>query len=259
MAKKRSKKSASKSRSGGLFFRAIGGLWRLISKALGSSIRFVFRSAGELDAEHQRDGFAFLLVIFSLISAAGTWFHLNNLIGRNIYASVFGAAGRLGWLIPLVFFYFAFRLFKSPDEGKSTARITVGIALLILSLAGLIHIFNGSIGTGQSAIRHGGGWIGYAVATPLVALLTTILTIPILLIILFFAILVITATPVSTVFAKLKVKLASNTASSPNKSPLNKIESKNGSKNKINSKLRRFTMLYHDENLKRLSKLVAFC
>ena len=202
MASRKSKKSRAS-----IFAKLagfVGAIWRLIAKALGSSVRFVFRSAAELDEAHQRDGLAFLFLIFGLISAAGTWFHLNNLIGRNIYASVFGAAGRLGWLIPLVFFYFAFRLFKSPDEGKSTARITVGIALLILSLAGLIHIFNGSIGTGQSAIRHGGGWIGYAVATPLVALLTTILTIPILLIILFFAILVITATPVSTVFAKLK-------------------------------------------------------
>ncbi|MEN9736317.1 MAG: hypothetical protein RL129_1027, partial [Actinomycetota bacterium] len=74
----------------------------------------------------------------------------------------------------------------------------------MFSLTGLAHIFNGSVGTGQTAIRHGGGWIGYGVATPMVALLTTILAIPILFIILFFAVLVITATPVSQVFAKVK-------------------------------------------------------
>jgi S-DNA-T family DNA segregation ATPase FtsK/SpoIIIE len=188
----------------GKFFGLLGAIWRLIAKALGSSIRFIFRASSELDEAHRRDGIAFLLLIAGLIAAAGTWFHLNNLVGHGIYAAVFGLAGRLGYLIPVVFIYFAFRLFKSPDEGRSTARITVGIVLLILSISGLVHIFNGSTGTGQTAIRHGGGWIGYGIATPMVALLTTILAIPILFIIFFFAILVITSTPVADVINKVR-------------------------------------------------------
>lgn len=189
------------------FFGLVGAIWRVIAKALGSSVRFIFRASTELDEAHQRDGFAFLFLIAGLISAAGTWFHLNNLVGHAIYAAVFGLAGRLGYLVPILFIYFAFRLFKSPDEGRSTARISIGVVLLTLSIAGLIHIFNGSTGTGQTAIRHGGGWIGYGVATPMVALLTTILAIPILIIILFFSILVITATPVSEVFSKIRIAL----------------------------------------------------
>lgn len=205
MAKKRSKKSASKSRSGGLFFRAIAGLWRLISKALGSSIRFVFRSAGELDAEHQRDGFAFLLVIFSLISAAGTWFHLNNIVGEIIRAATFGGFGRIAYVTPLLFLYFAFRLFRTPDESRATGRITIGTLVLLLTITGLAHIFNGSVGdTGKTAMQGGGGWLGYAVATPLVALMTTILAVPILLLLFFFGTLVVTATPVSRVIERIK-------------------------------------------------------
>ena len=202
MATSKSKKvSASIFRK---FFGLLGAIWRLISKALGSSVRFIFRASSELDEAHQRDGIAFILLIAGLISAAGTWFHLNNLVGHAIYSAVYGFAGRLGVIVPLIFIYFAFRLFKSPEEGKSTARISIGIFLLTISSSGLIHIFNGSTGTGQTAIRNGGGWIGYAVATPLVSLLTTILTIPILFIIFFFSLLVITATPVSEVFAKIK-------------------------------------------------------
>jgi S-DNA-T family DNA segregation ATPase FtsK/SpoIIIE len=53
-------------------------------------------------------------------------------------------------------------------------------------------------------MRHGGGWIGYAISTPLVALLTSLLTIPILILIFGFGLLVITATPVSTVWAFIK-------------------------------------------------------
>ena len=47
--------------------------------------------------------------------------------------------------------------------------------------------------------REGGGWIGYGVSTPLVALVTDVLAIPILILIFFFSILVITATPFSVV------------------------------------------------------------
>ena len=198
------KKNKSRSSIIGKFFGLLGAIWRIVAKAFGSSVRFIFRASSELDEAHQRDGIAFLFLIVGLISAAGAWFHLNNFIGHGIYAAIYGVAGRVGILVPLVLFYFAFRLFKAPDEGKSTARITIGVLFLILSVTGLVHIFNGSTGTGESAIRHGGGWIGYGVATPLVSLLTTILAIPILFLILIFSLLVITATPVSEVFAKIK-------------------------------------------------------
>ena len=53
--------------------------------------------------------------------------------------------------------------------------------------------------TGATAMREGGGWIGYGISRPLVALVTDLLAIPILLLVMFFSILVITATPFSTV------------------------------------------------------------
>ncbi len=206
MAAKKSRKSASKSKNsiiGGLFAGLLA-IWRLIAKALGSAIRFVFRGAKDLDPVHQRDGFAFLIFILGLISAAGVWFNLHNFVGRGIYAGVYGVAGRLGFIAPIIFIYFAFRLFRTPEEGRATGRITVGTIVLLLSVTGLLNIFNGSTGTGESAIRHGGGWIGYGVSTPLVALVTNILAIPILLIFLFFGLLVVTATPFSQVLNRIK-------------------------------------------------------
>ena len=50
-------------------------------------------------------------------------------------------------------------------------------------------------------MRHGGGWIGYGVSKPLVALVTSILAVPILLILFLFGTLVITKTPVSKLFS----------------------------------------------------------
>jgi S-DNA-T family DNA segregation ATPase FtsK/SpoIIIE len=146
---------------------------------------------------------AFLIFILGLISAAGTWFSLDNAVGHGIYAVAIGLIGRLGFVTPIIFIYFAFRLFKAPDDSRATGRIIVGTSVLLISITGLLHILNGSSGTGQTAIRNGGGWIGYGISTPLVALVTTILAIPILLILLFFGILVITATPVSKVFGRI--------------------------------------------------------
>ena len=202
MAAKR-KASTKKSAAANGAARGIGALWKFFAKTLGSSIRFIFRGAQDLDPAHQRDGLAFIVFILGLISAAGVWFSLDNVVGHGIYAAVFGLIGRLGFITPIIFIYFAFRLFRAPDDSKATGRIIVGTFVLLISITGLLHILNGSSGTGQTAIRNGGGWIGYGISTPLVALVTIILAIPILLILLFFGILVITATPVSKVFGRI--------------------------------------------------------
>ena len=199
----RKKASSKKSAAANGAARGIGAIWKFIAKTLGSSVRFIFRGAQDLDPAHQRDGIAFLVFILGLISAAGVWFSLDNIVGHGIYAAIFGLVGRLGIIAPIIFIYFAFRLFRTPDDSKATGRIIIGTFVLLISITGLLHIFNGSSGTGETAMRHGGGWIGYAISTPLVALVTTILAIPILLIFLFFGILVITATPVSKVFARI--------------------------------------------------------
>jgi S-DNA-T family DNA segregation ATPase FtsK/SpoIIIE len=189
----------------GAFSRVLLGLWRILAKSFGSSVRFVFRGAKELDPAHQRDGIAFLILIFSLVSAAGTWFHLNNFVGRELRSILFGGVGRLAYLVPVILVYFAVRLFKSPDEGAATGRITIGTIFLLLTSSGLIHIFNGSVGdTGKSSMQGGGGWLGYGVSTPLVALTTNILAVPILLLIFFFGLLVVTATPFSRIIDCIK-------------------------------------------------------
>ena len=199
----RRKASSKKSAAANGAARGVGAIWKFISKTLGSSVLFIFRGAQDLDPAHQRDGIAFLIFILGLISAAGTWFSLDNAVGHGIYAVAIGLIGRLGFVTPIIFIYFAFRLFKAPDDSRATGRIIVGTSVLLISITGLLHILNGSSGTGQTAIRNGGGWIGYGISTPLVALVTTILAIPILLILLFFGILVITATPVSKVFGRI--------------------------------------------------------
>ncbi len=201
------KKSSARKGGGiaGSLARALGAIWRSFAKALGASIRFITRGAKDLDPEHQRDGLGLLLLIVALVAAATSWWHLDNWFGRASYSFFYGAVGRLAILTPLLFGYFALRLFRAPQDKAATGRITIGSLLLILSSTGLIHIINPtSINTGATAMREGGGWIGYGVSTPLVALVTDVLAIPILVLTLFFGALVITATPFSKIFEVIK-------------------------------------------------------
>jgi S-DNA-T family DNA segregation ATPase FtsK/SpoIIIE len=203
VAKKKSARKAS-----GLFSAigtGLGFLWSAIAKALGASIRFITRGAKDLEPEHRRDGIGLILLIVALIAAATSWMKLDNAFGRAAYAFFYGGFGRVAILTPILFGYFAFRLFRTPQDKGATGRITIGSLLLVLSSTGLIHILNpSSINTGATAMREGGGWIGYGVSTPLVALLTDMLAIPILILTLIFGALVITATPFSKVIDLFK-------------------------------------------------------
>jgi DNA segregation ATPase FtsK/SpoIIIE, S-DNA-T family len=200
---KRKKAKSKTGAVGGALGRGLASIWRFIAKSLGSGVRFVARGARDLDPAHQRDGIAFLILILALIATAGTWFHSDNVVGRAVYSVVYGGFGRVGFFAPLVLIYFAFRLFRVPEDSKATGRIIIGTLALLLSTTGLAHLLNGSVGTGATAMREGGGWLGYGVSTPLVTLLTSVLTYPVLFILFIFGVLVITATPVNEVFTRI--------------------------------------------------------
>jgi S-DNA-T family DNA segregation ATPase FtsK/SpoIIIE len=184
-------------------------VWHFIAKTLGSAIRFVARGARDLDPEHHRDGAALLVLLLSLAAFAGTWFRADNYVGRNLYSFFYGTFGRVGFMAPLVLLYFAVRLFRKPDDKHATGRITIGTLTLLVSATGLAHLLNGSLGainpTGATAIREGGGLLGYWVAKPLVALMTSLLAYPLLFVIFFFGLLIITGTPLSKVGIRIKV------------------------------------------------------
>jgi S-DNA-T family DNA segregation ATPase FtsK/SpoIIIE len=211
VAKKKrvTKKSSSK---GGLLSLLSSGLvtiWHLIAKSLGSSIRFVARGAKDLDPEHHRDGAALFLFLLSLVSVTGTWMRSDGLLGRNVYSLLAGAVGSVAVVIPVALIYFAIRIFRTPDDKQGTGRITVGLLILLVSATGLAHLFNGSLGSsnpqGATAIREGGGLLGYYIAMPLVAVMTSLLTYPFLIALFLFGALVVTATPFSEVVTRAKV------------------------------------------------------
>jgi DNA segregation ATPase FtsK/SpoIIIE, S-DNA-T family len=204
-------KKKTRTKSGGIgssIMRGLAAVWRGLAKFLGKSIRFVAKGAKDLDPAHQRDGFAFLLLILALMAAAGTWFDGGNVVGRALASFFYGGFGRMGVFTPLVLGYFAFRFFHSPQEKAATGRIVVGAIALLLSTTGIAHLLSGKPGTGTTAMHEGGGWLGYGISQPLVALMTDVLAYPVLILLFCFGLLVTTATPVSSVIMRIK-----NTAS----------------------------------------------
>jgi S-DNA-T family DNA segregation ATPase FtsK/SpoIIIE len=200
-------KKKTRTKSGGIgssIMRGLAAIWRGLAKFLGKSIRFVAKGAKDLDPAHQRDGFAFLLLIFALMAAAGTWFDGGNVVGRALASFFYGGFGRMGVFTPLVLGYFAFRLFHSPDKKRATGRIVVGTIALLLSTTGIAHLLNAAPGTGTTAMHEGGGWLGYGISQPLVALMTDVLAYPVLILLFCFGLLVTTATPVSSVITRIK-------------------------------------------------------
>ena len=202
MAKKKTRTKSSG--IGSSILRGLAAIWRGLAKFLGKSVRFVAKGAKDLDPAHQRDGFAFLLLILAIAAAAGTWFDGGNIVGRALASFFYGGFGRIGIFTPLVLGYFAFRLFHSPDKKSATGRIVVGTIALLLSTTGIAHLLNESSGTGTTAMHNGGGWLGYAISQPLVALMTDVLAYPVLILLLCFGLLVTTATPVSSVITRIK-------------------------------------------------------
>ena len=202
---KRKKNQSKTGAVGGAIGRGVAAIWRFIAKTLGSTVRALARGARDLDPAHQRDGIAFLILILALLATAGTWFHADNIVSRAVYSFMYGGFGRIGFAAPVVLIYFAFKLFRTPEDKKAIGRIIVGTIALLLSSTGLSHLLNGSIGTGATAMRDGGGWIGYAVTTPLVAAMTSVLTYPVLAILFIFGLLVVTATPVRDLFARIGI------------------------------------------------------
>jgi S-DNA-T family DNA segregation ATPase FtsK/SpoIIIE len=200
-------KKKTRTKSGGIgssIMRGLAAIWRGLAKFLGKSIRFVAKGAKDLDPAHQRDGFAFLLLILAIMAAAGTWFDGGNVVGRALASFFYGGFGRMGVFTPLVLGYFAFRFFHSPQEKAATGRIVVGAIALLLSTTGIAHLLSGKPGTGTTAMHEGGGWLGYGISQPLVALMTDVLAYPVLILLFCFGLLVTTATPVSSVITRIR-------------------------------------------------------
>ena len=204
MAKKKTR-TKGKSTLPAAIGRAVSSTWSALAKALGSSIRFLARGAKDLDPAHRRDGAGLLVLILAMAALVGTWFKSESILSDLLYAIFYGAFGKIGFFAPIILGYFAVRIFRKPDESKSNGRIVIGILILLISSTGFVHFISGFPAPvdGATDMRGAGGLLGYGVSLPLERLMTPVLAQPFLVLLFFFGVLITTATPFSTVIAKI--------------------------------------------------------
>ncbi len=185
--------------------RAVRGTWMGLAHIVGGTVRRIGRSASELEPEHRRDGLGFFLLGLAVVVAAREWWGLTGMAGDVIHAVVAGTLGRVAYALPIALLLFGIRLLRAPGDKASTNRLTIGTTAMTFAAAGLVHISAGlpSPPDGALKMRDAGGIIGFLASSPIVAAIKTWGAVPLLLMLGCFGVLVMTATPVHMIPARL--------------------------------------------------------
>ena len=181
------------------------GFWNLSARGVGGVVRTVGRqasSARDLDPAHRRDGQGLLVLAVAILAAAALWFSAGGPVGELTRLGarwVFGAAA-IG--LPVLLGYAAVRMMRTPAEDGTGGRMLVGWSTLAVGLLGLFHLATGDSAK-PATWQHSGGVIGRFTGGPLATAVTSWVAVPVLLLIGVFGVLVITATPIASIPARL--------------------------------------------------------
>ncbi|MET4060071.1 S-DNA-T family DNA segregation ATPase FtsK/SpoIIIE [Arthrobacter sp. UYP6] len=176
--------------------RAVQGAWMGVARLAGAGIRKLGADVSP-DRDIRRDGTGFFLILTALAVATVEWWALRGPVADVIHA---GAAGTFGWMavvVPFLLLTGAVRLFRYPERHQANSRISIGLTLILFAGSGITHIVGGSpaLSDGFDRLWESGGIVGFLVAGPLSAALTTWPVAILLGLLVFVGLLIITATP----------------------------------------------------------------
>lgn len=179
--------------------------WLLLARGVGGGVRAAGRqasSARELPAEHRRDGAGLAVLALAIVAAAALWFDAGGPTGEVVRTGVRWLVGSAAVALPILFGAAAVRMMRTPADPEHRGRMLVGWSALTVGLLGLFHLGAGKAGD-PTTWTHAGGVIGRFAAGPLVAAVTAWVAIPILVLVVLFGVLVVTATPIAAIPARL--------------------------------------------------------
>jgi len=182
--------------------RALTAIWLGFATVLGTIARGLGKSARDIDPAHRRDGIGLTYLSGGIIVASVVWFHAHGIVSGIVTSVVTGGVGIFDVVAPVALFVVAGNVLRHPDAPKQhRGRLLIGWSLLALAIMGITHIVRGnpSPSDGAQVMRHAAGWLGWAFTAPLVSAIGEVVTIILMVVLSFFAILIITATPVNKI------------------------------------------------------------
>ncbi len=146
--------------------RGLAAVWLGVAHVLGATVRKVGHTARELEPEHRRDGAGLFLIGLAVVVAAAVWWQLPGGVGDTTRTVVNGSVGLLGWFVPLLLCFVAWRNLRNPESNGPAGRQIIGWAALLFGVLGLVHIANGMPRPHRGdteALQQAGGAIGFVV------------------------------------------------------------------------------------------------
>src|SRR5688500_870736 len=174
------RKPPARKQSTGLFGIVSGG-WNLLARGAGGLARSVARpeEAEPLAPEHRRDGVGLAVLGLAIVLGAAAWSNGIGPVGAGLADAVRWIIGSLLMVLPVVLFFAALRLLRRGPRPEARGRLAIGWVCLIASVLGIADVVATSADPRMG--RPGsGGLIGWAVGTPLVAGVGTVVTVVLL-------------------------------------------------------------------------------
>lgn len=202
------RRSASTSRKSGppSLLRPFIAVWTGLAAGVGGTARVVGRNAataGDLDPAHRRDGLALLVLGFGILAAVAVWFDRAGEFGVALTLGLRFLMGSATMAIPIVAVISAIHLMRQAPDESQRGRMLVGSVALSAGALGLLHLIRSSPRLPQDWYSAGGAF-GYYVATPFTDATSAWVSAPLLALLTIFGLLVVTATPINTLPARVR-------------------------------------------------------
>ena len=186
--------------------RAVTRCWSAMAAPFGGAVRKMGPDVS-IPVEQRRDGTGFFVLILAVLVAWTFWWApaSDAIVGSMIFHVVAGTFGWFSILLPLVFSIIAVRFFRFPQAHSANGRIFFGLLFATIAGSGISQLVfdNPSMGAAMEEKLTSGGVLGYLVVDPLATLVTPVPVWILMVVIAFFSLLVITATPVGQIPARL--------------------------------------------------------
>ncbi len=168
----------------------------------GHLVRLFGGDRNEESVPSRRDSYGFALLVGAVVTAVTLWFGLGGAVGGLIPFVTTSLVGSLAMILPIVLLVMAVMVLRTPDW-RAPRSVTIGWIILGLGALGLWTCAMGAPlpSDGAEALRGVGGWAGWLMTAPFVALVGTFLTGVATVVLVGWGALLVTRTPPSEVIA----------------------------------------------------------